>query len=667
MSRAIVVVGAVVGAFVCIFVGGCAQVQARIAVEREWPTALSEIDVAQLPPKDDRPARVLIDDVVVRFDEEDGVVVARVIERSRVRVHTPAGNNHIERGVTYDRSFETVELLEARVTAADGTSRMFGLKEEDVVEVPWLGAYMLYQSSRSRSLVFAPPAPGGVVETVSVQRTVRPELFAFSQVFNLDGVVGDVVRLVVDAPAGWDIESLATKGGAVADFAPIVDEKGGRRRLTWDRRATAPVPDDEWAAPWGERTEVVSVRLRRAVLKDGSEVTGPKDAADLSRVLATMQQASVEDTPALRKVVTEVLGPTPTSLPKAERAAKLYAWTRDSIRYCAIEIGLGGWVPHAAGDVEGFRYGDCKDKANLLKSLLKIAEVDSRLVAIHSGARRNFRLPVVGANFNHAILVVDLDDGPVFVDPTTRTVAFADLPTSDEERFCLPVQPSGSDLVLTPSSSADTDRRVARYDLRFDGNELRGDYDLVVAGAWADRLRDDLLESPIDERGKTVVRALSLRGARSKVVTTENEAPPLYPTPLHAKGKLERDIGNGVSAVSASQLLADELPQLSPRRSPVDVELWHRGTIDDEVRLRVPKGLRVRRLPPAASSSSPTLEWSIAWSEEDGAVVLRHRLITKALRVAAADVAAFAKELDGYRRASTSNVLFEPVSAEAPQ
>jgi transglutaminase-like putative cysteine protease len=50
------------------------------------------------------------------------------------------------------------------------------------------------------------------------------------------------------------------------------------------------------------------------------------------------------------------------------------------IRYVAIELGIGAQQPHPASDVFTKRYGDCKDKATLLSSILKEIGVDSYYV-----------------------------------------------------------------------------------------------------------------------------------------------------------------------------------------------------------------------------------------------------------------------------------------------
>jgi hypothetical protein len=56
-----------------------------------------------------------------------------------------------------------------------------------------------------------------------------------------------------------------------------------------------------------------------------------------------------------------------------EKIGAIYYWVQANIRYIAFEYGLGGFVPRPAELVCNRRFGDCKDKSNVLYSLLRSA------------------------------------------------------------------------------------------------------------------------------------------------------------------------------------------------------------------------------------------------------------------------------------------------------
>src|SRR6185436_10628930 len=102
-----------------------------------------------------------------------------------------------------------------------------------------------------------------------------------------------------------------------------------------------------------------------------------------------------------------------------------------------------------------------------LKGLLDVAGIKSRptLIYLHGGYPNPFTLPTLAGNFNHQILTIDLPDGPLLADPTSRTVAFGDLPAGDREATVLPIQAGGADLGTAPASVPEEHAESSRLTL----------------------------------------------------------------------------------------------------------------------------------------------------------------------------------------------------------
>jgi hypothetical protein len=127
---------------------------------------------------------------------------------------------------------------------------------------------------------------------------------------------------------------------------------------------------------------------------------------------------------------------------------KINALTRfvQERRYIQVNrnSGLGfGYRPRQATEVLAADYGDCKDKSNLLRALLREAGLDSRLVAAYVGDRDAVRPEWPSpAQFNHAIVAIKLPAtaevpgatndpvlGPVlYFDSTARWIPAGHLP-----------------------------------------------------------------------------------------------------------------------------------------------------------------------------------------------------------------------------------------------
>jgi hypothetical protein len=85
---------------------------------------------------------------------------------------------------------------------------------------------------------------------------------------------------------------------------------------------------------------------------------------------------------------------------------RLTAYVQHGIRYVAIEIGVGGYRPHAAQEVLASGYGDCKEKVTQLNAMLREAAIDSYYVLINIDrdyVGTKFPSPL---GFNHVILAI---------------------------------------------------------------------------------------------------------------------------------------------------------------------------------------------------------------------------------------------------------------------
>src|SRR5213075_1499208 len=85
-----------------------------------------------------------------------------------------------------------------------------------------------------------------------------------------------------------------------------------------------------------------------------------------------------------------------------------------SVNYVSIQTGLGrggGYRPHSAAEVFAKSYGDCKDKANLMRAMLKAVGIDAVPISIYSGDRDYVRADWPSPQqFNHCIIEVRVSD-----------------------------------------------------------------------------------------------------------------------------------------------------------------------------------------------------------------------------------------------------------------
>ncbi|WP_296314070.1 DUF3857 domain-containing protein [Winogradskyella sp. UBA3174] len=141
---------------------------------------------------------------------------------------------------------------------------------------------------------------------------------------------------------------------------------------------------------------------------------------------------------------------------KIERAKLVYNYMQERTRYISIQVGIGGWKPMLADDVDKLGYADCKGLTNYTKALLEAVEVPSYYTLVYGGKSiRDLDSDFSSVQGNHAILCVPNDDENIFLECTSQTNPFGFTAGFTDDRDVLLVKPEGGEIVHTKIYAAD--------------------------------------------------------------------------------------------------------------------------------------------------------------------------------------------------------------------
>jgi len=219
------------------------------------------------------------------------------------------------------------------------------------------------------------------------------------------------VKVSLSAPADFP---LVVKTSLIEEQRPVLS--GGKRTWTWRfANHTARIVEPQ----------AVNVTLSQPYILASSF----KDYGELAAAYKARARDKSVVTPEIQKLADEL---TAGLSDKREQTKRLYQWVARNVRYVAMALGDGGYVPHDAASVLANRYGDCKDHVVLLEALLAAKGIDSTAVLIDT--RPNYELPGVPilAAFNHAINYIPSLD--LYVDSTNRHAPFGVLPLADSDK-----------------------------------------------------------------------------------------------------------------------------------------------------------------------------------------------------------------------------------------
>jgi tetratricopeptide (TPR) repeat protein len=242
------------------------------------------------------------------------------------------------------------------------------------------------------------------------------------------------------------------------------------------------------------------------------------------------------------KVDTLTRGPT-------SRRGKLEAihnWVVKNTRYLHVGLGIHGWKPYKTTACFNNKYGDCKDKAALLKVMLEEAGIPTQLVLVRT--RRMGHVTDVPPNmhiFNHAIDYIPSMD--LYLDPTAEFNGTTQLTPMDQGAQALVIEDGGNARFVTlPVDDPEANRTEVSYEISLEGDQTTTKGTWTAYGQKAVELRQ-ALQDP-ERRDETFEKQLTNRfsGAELKEASYTNLTELEKPTKIEftfTGGRIERSSG----------------------------------------------------------------------------------------------------------------------------
>jgi hypothetical protein len=168
-----------------------------------------------------------------------------------------------------------------------------------------------------------------------------------------------------------------------------------------------------------------------------------------------------------------------------EIAKLIYKYVQEKTRYVSIQVGIGGWKPMLAKEVDKLGYGDCKALTNYTRALLKTAGVESYYTVVYAGSddTKDLQEDFASVQGNHVILTLPTDKGLVWLECTSQVQPFGFQGDFTDDRNVLLVKPDGGEIVKTKTFTEADNNRILKgsYSLTPEGH-LKGHVAIVSHG-----------------------------------------------------------------------------------------------------------------------------------------------------------------------------------------
>ena len=567
-----------------------------------WMHALVSVP---LPATDEKTEAVLLYSENVLNVQSNGKI--KSMERRAYKILRPGGKGYGTVRADFD--------AETRITSIHGwcipaQGKDYEVKEKDAMETALFGVMNgeLVNDLRTKLLQIPASEPGNIVG-YEIEHEDRP--YVLQDLWMIQETIPiREARYTLQLAPGWEYKAVWL------NHEEVKPASVGNNQWQWvvsDMKAIRPENSmPSWKGVAGQM--VVSL-----FPPGGGANKGFADWNEMGRWENGLATGRREASQEIKQRVAQLTSSAPTQVEKMRALAQ---FVQRDIRYVAIQLGIGGWQPHPAPEIFVHRYGDCKDKATLMSTMLKEIGVESYYFSVNT--TRGAVTPATPAIrwFNHEILAVRLPEGItdkslvavvehpklgrlLVFDPTDEYTPFGQLRGELQANYGLLVTPDGGELTMLPQLPASMSgvQRTAKLTLSSRGT-LSGDFTetrLGDSGLW----QRMTLKSVTKEADKIkpietmVSHSLSTFQITKATVLNLNltDQPFGYQYSLVAEN-YAKTAGNLllVRPRVLGSKSSDLLETKEPRKYPVEFDGPSRDT--DTFEIAIPAGFEVDDLPP---------------------------------------------------------------------
>jgi hypothetical protein len=371
------------------------------------------------------------------------------IERKALRILNRRSADRYLSAAGFENNDTTVTSIQTWSISPSG--RIMQLGKKDVVTQASFAEFELFSDSRAKVLRAPNPEEGSLVGFEIVCQGRIP-------------IVGKRFWLEDDIPVRQAELHVSVPSGSLRWFAnhpdrmEVVSQSANAASFRTVNRPA--IPDEDNAPPY------TSLATNVVVNYDPKGPTAVQSWEDAGRLYHPLFTTAEKPGTEISAQVEKLSGGNSAVISKVDA---LYTYVSREIRYVAVEIGVGGYQPHPAPDVYKYKYGDCKDKATLLLTMLK--DIGLRgypaLVGTRGDIEADPKVPTL-ATFDHMIVALpvpaslrssvekfpsyDTQNQILWIDPTSENDPLGQVPAMDQGVFALISYPDHGDLQRIPES-----------------------------------------------------------------------------------------------------------------------------------------------------------------------------------------------------------------------
>jgi len=602
------------------------------------PPWLRQASVLTLPAYDKEvTAVVLVDDGTVTVSEDGRVV--RVCNFA-VRILRREGREYARAHLGYVPESGKVRDFRAWLIRGDGEAKRYA--KDETIDVA-ADVNDVYNEYRLKEISAVEAADAGTVfgytYTIEDRSVFSQDEWGFQESIP---VISSRYSLVL--PTGWRAE------GTVFNHSKIEPKVSGNT-YTWELANLEAVPNEPLSPSLSDLVARLAISYYPAADNHSANIKTFATWVDVSTWMGELEDPQAGSDERMAAKVRDLVANAKTEYEQIQAIARYV----QGLQYISIQTGLGrggGYKPHPATEVFAKSYGDCKDKANLMRAMLKVAGITSFPVSIYSGdpyyVRADWPSP---QQFNHCIIAIKVSDetqAPTIIqharlgrllifDPTAEATSLGDLPFYLQGSLALIDSKECEALVKMPVTPPELNLLDRQIDATIDAQgTLTATVRENANGQWAAAYRSEFRRESRSDYLKRIEGWISTGATAAKLSKVE-------PRDDAASGRFNLDVdfvADSYGQLMQNRLLVfkpavvsrDEALALTEAKRRYPVVLKSRG-FSETVRLKLPSGFDVDEMPDPVKLETSFGSYVTNYEFKDGQLVFSRKLVQRSATI----------------------------------
>lgn len=561
---------------------------------------------------------------VVRHSQLDVAIISQrnmsLKEKKVITIFNEYGIRNIHASEYYDKS-RKIKKIEATILDVSG-KEIKTYRKKDFKDVSVGDGFSVFNDNRMLYLDYTPVS---YPFTVVFESEVETSNTAFIPVWSVfDDYYVSTQNKILNITYPVDLGFHKKESNFSEKYA--IQKTGNEGKLTYSVKNVLAIKGEESSPSISKIVPIVYMKLEKFNLEgvDGQAKTWDEFGKwYYDSILKGTDELSVETQNKIRERVGNETNP-------VEIAKIVYKFVQDKTRYVSIQVGIGGFKPMNASDVDRLGYGDCKALTNYTRALLNVLGIQSYYTIVNSGySRQDIQADFVSVQGNHIILAIPNKEELIWLECTSQVQPFGFQGVFTDDRNVLLVKPEGGQIVRTKSFLEKENSQTihGNYSISENG-DLIGSLSISSKGSQYDNNFGNERLSKEEKDNHYKKNFSNINNLKLQKTSFKNNVETIdfkEDIELSAEGYATKSANRLMFVLNPFNLNSSTPKRYRTRENPFQV---NRGFYDsDEVKIILPEGYEIEAMPQDTEMKNKFGEYTTQIVKENENTLLYKRVL----------------------------------------